>query len=326
LVPSLRLPQVTLCCIDCTPRLPWALLALQRCLDQVEFGSVLLFTDAASLNGKELPQGVRWVEIAPLSSIEAYSEFVIKSLVPHIHGTHVLIVQWDGFVLNAAAWSDEFLAFDYTGAPWNHIPEPWSVGNGGFSLRSLRLLNALQAPTFVASHPEDICICQTHRAELEALGLRFAPPALAQRFAVEDGPLTSQVFGFHGPYHLPAVLAPAQTLAFVESLGPSAVLAHYFGSLLRNLTQGARADPGLQPARAALHRLIMSAVDQLLGAASLTPQALGLCKALIRYGEFAAAGRLLRQRREALGKPWAETRLWARLQVNALAATLRARS
>ena len=211
----IKLPQVTLCCVDSTARLPWALEALRRSLAQVEFGDAFLCTDRASLGEHRLPAGVRWVEIEPLLSIEAYSEFMIKALVPHVQTTHLLVIQWDGFVLSAAAWRDDFLGFDYIGAPWNHIAEPFSVGNGGFSLRSKHLLQALQEPRFAAGHPEDICICVTHRAALEALGLRFAPKALAQQFAVEDDELTPRTFGFHGAYHLPKVLTAQQTLAFV---------------------------------------------------------------------------------------------------------------
>lgn len=320
-----RLADVTLCCVDCTPRLPWALMAMQRCLDQLSFGDAVLCTDRLTLQGRVLPDGVRWVEIPALGTIEAYSEFMVKGLAPHIRTSHVLVVQWDGFVLNPAAWTDEFLSVDYIGAPWNHLSEPFTVGNGGFSLRSLRLLRALKDPAIVPSHPEDICICVTYRATLEAQGLRFATPALARRFAVEDDPLTTQVFGFHGACHLPAVLEPGQTLAFVESLTPAAVEAHFFGNLLRELVRGARDRPALEPARAALHRLILQSVDRMHGTASLTTQALGLCKALIRHGEFTAAGRLLRLRRSALGKPWAEPRLWLRLKVKALARSLRGR-
>ena len=314
----LALPQVTLCCVDCTPRLPWALMALQRCLDKVAFADVILCTDRASLQGRALPAGVRWVEIETLASIEAYSAFMIKGLAAQVSSSHALIVQWDGFVLNPGAWRNEFLAFDYIGAPWNHIPEPWSVGNGGFSLRSLRLLQALQDPAIEPGHPEDICICKTYRAALEAKSMRFAPPALAAQFAVEDGPLSPLVFGFHGPYHLPTVLEPAQTLAFVESLAPSAVQGHYFGSLLRELVLGARARPALKPALAAFERLIQQGIDRLQGPGSLTPQALGICKALIRYGRFDAARRLLRERGRAAGRRWAEPKLWLRLTLNAI--------
>lgn len=320
---GLKLPQVTLCCIDSTARLPWALMAMQRSMAQVQFGDAVLFSDVASVGNSSLPEGVRWVEIEPLRSIEAYSEFVLKALAPHVHTSHLLIVQWDGFVLHASAWRDEFLAYDYIGAPWPHIPEPCSVGNGGFSLRSSRLLHALQSPDIVPSHPEDICICQTYRDVLLAQGQRFAPVALAKHFAVEYGELTQDIFGFHGPYHLPSVLEPEQTLAFVESLGPEVVRAHYFGSLLRELVEGACTRPALQPALAVFRRLILKAVDSLQGPTSITPATLGLCKALIRYGEYEAASRLLRQRRAALGKPWAEPKLWLRLKLNSLAAPLR---
>ncbi|GAB4566195.1 MAG: hypothetical protein Tsb007_38540 [Rhizobacter sp.] len=318
---SLNLPQVTLCAVDCTPRLAWTLAALQRCLAEVSFGDAVLCTDRASLAGHAMPQGVRWVEIEPLRSIEAYSEFVLKQLAPHVRGSHVLIVQWDGFVLNAAAWQPAFLQFDYIGAPWNHIPEPHSVGNGGFSLRSLRLLQALQSPQIVPGHPEDICICQTYRGVLEAQGLRFAPVALARQFAVEDDSVGDAVFGFHGPYHLPTVLTPAQTLAFVESLDPSVLRAHYFGNLLRELVQGVRERPALAPALASLQRLVRQGVAQMDGPRSLTPQALGLCKALIRHGQLDAAAQLLRQRHEALGH--AEPKLWLRLKLHSFASLWR---
>jgi Protein of unknown function (DUF5672) len=322
----LALPQVTLCCVDGTTRLPWALMALQQCLDRVTFADAVLCTDRATLQGHELPAGVRWVEIEPLSSIEAYSEFMLKGLAAHVSSSHVLIVQWDGFVLNPSAWLDEFLACDYIGAPWHHIPEPYSVGNGGFSLRSTRLLQVLQDDAFAPSHPEDVCICRTYRHVLEARGLRFAPVEVARKFAVEEGELSPTVFGFHGPYHLPAVLRPDQTLAFVESLSPAPTLAaHYFGTLLRELTAGARRDHRLTPALAAFERLVFQAIDRLEGSASLTPAALGACKALIRYGQFEAAEQLLRRRRTALGQWWAEPKLWLRLQMNRLKATPGAR-
>jgi len=199
------------------------------------------------------------------------------------------------------------------------------VGNGGFSLRSRRLLQALEDPVIVPSHPEDLCICRTYRARLEAQGLRFAPRALARRFAVEDEPLRDDVFGFHGPYHMPHLLPPDEALAFIESLGPGAVAGHYFGSLLREMTLTARADTRLQPAMQALQRLILLAVDGLQGPKSLTEASLGLCKALIRYGQYGAARRLLAQRRAARGPNWADAKLLWRLNVNWLVSSLRSR-
>ena len=56
----------------------------------------------------------------------------------------MLIIQHDGFILNHKAWDNEFLNYDYIGAPvyWmgNKLIE---VGNGGFSLRSKKLLKII---------------------------------------------------------------------------------------------------------------------------------------------------------------------------------------
>jgi len=324
--PPLLLPQVTLCCVDSTARLPWALKALNRSLEQARFGEALLFTDAQSLGGWPLPEGVRWVEIEPLRSVEAYSMFMLKSLGQFIRTSHVLVIQWDGYIVDAGAWTEDFLACDYIGAPWHHVPGSFSVGNGGFSLRSRSLLDALLEQAFIPSHPEDVCIYVEHRIQLEALGLRFAPLELARRFAVEDEPMRPGVFGFHGPYHMPRLLTPEEALAFVETLGPNVVEAHYFGNLLRDLSQLARRDPLMKPAFAALERLILRAVESMTGAGCLTTHALSLSKALIRYGQFAAAGRLLRNRRLALGKRWVDPKLRLRLQARRLLAFARARS
>jgi hypothetical protein len=315
----LRLPSVTLCCVDSTARVPWALKALQRCVEAIEFGDAILCTDRASLGARTLPPGVRWVEIEPLTSIEAYSHFMLKSLAPLVHTEHVLIVQWDGYVLDPAGWRDEFLQYDYVGAPWPHIAEPNKVGNGGFSLRSRRLLLALQDPAFAPGDPEDVCICVTHRAALQARGLRFAPTPLAAEFSVEEGAdLHDGLFGFHGAYHLPSVLPPDEVLAFMESLETRAVLVHSFGNLMRNLTRLAQRDARLRPAFFAMEALIERGVAELHGPSSLTPKALGLCKSLIRYGQHRAASRLLRQRRQALGRRWAEPKLHWRLQARRL--------
>ncbi|MEY4564932.1 MAG: hypothetical protein RLZZ618_4209 [Pseudomonadota bacterium] len=318
----IELPQVTLCCVDTTARLPWALRAIRRSMAHIDFGDVVLCTDAASAATHELPAGVRWSEIEPLRGIEAYSHFMLKGLLQHVHTSHVLIIQWDGFVLHPNAWRDEFLAFDYLGAPWNDYPEPWSVGNGGFSLRSRALLEALQDSALEAMHPEDICICQTHRAALEAKGIRFAPRELAQYFSVEDGELTAEILGFHSPCHLPAILEPDAAKEFLDSLDASLIRAHYFGSLLRELVKHARHRPDLEKALARHRQMIRGAVQGLHGEQALTPQALGACKAMIRYGEYPAAETLLRHRRRALGSRWAEPKLWWRMKVKSWLARL----
>jgi hypothetical protein len=93
------------------------------------------------------------------------------------------------------------------------------VGNGGFSLRSRKLLQALQDPSLVMRHPEDLCICHDHRAWLEREhGMRFAPLALARRFAYERLLPEGPTFGFHGLFNLHRVMAPEALHTLVQRL------------------------------------------------------------------------------------------------------------
>ena len=127
-------------------------------------------------------------------SLENYSRFIIKELLSKVKTTHVLIAQWDGYVLNDEAWQNEWLDYDYIGAIWTD----GIVGNGGFSLRSRRLLEALQDERFEGPfYPEDEKICRDWRLILETeYGMKFAPPEVASAFSIENGRYTGQ-FGFH---------------------------------------------------------------------------------------------------------------------------------
>lgn len=51
---------------------------------------------------------------------------MVKLLDSYIETPHVLVVQYDGFILNPDAWTDEFLEYDYVGAPWWYEDE-WNV-------------------------------------------------------------------------------------------------------------------------------------------------------------------------------------------------------
>lgn len=211
----LRLPEVTLVCVDTrTPELGVA--AMQRCQRQVRFADALLFTDPARV--PRPPAGIRALPLQ-IDSVPAYSEFMLRGLLPHIATSHLLVVQWDGFVLDAAQWDPAFLQYDYIGAPLRNEPPARAVGNGGFSLRSRRLLQALMDPAIVVRHPEDTCICHDNRQRLEREhGIRFAPLELAARFAYERLPPSGPTFGFHGLFNLHRVLSPAELHALVLGL------------------------------------------------------------------------------------------------------------
>lgn len=185
---------------------------MQKCA----FARVVFITD------RELAiDGIDCVRIPAIASREAYSQFVIKELHAHIETEFALLVQWDGFVVNAAAWSDDFLGYDYIGAKWIFHTDGHNVGNGGFSLRSKRLLEALRDPEVVPGDLEDVTICRTYRSHLEsAHGIRFAPEAVADRFAFEASYWTSPPFGFHGLFNFWMFLDRAGLAAFLSMATP----------------------------------------------------------------------------------------------------------
>src|SRR5438128_11149231 len=153
----LELPSVTLCCID-TANQALALRALQRSAAGIRFGRTLFLTH----HELEAPD-IEVRLIAPLTSRDTYSQFVLKSLLAHIDTPHVLLVQWDGYVVNPLAWRGAYLDCDYIGAKWFWAPEGLRVGNGGFSLRSHKLLEALQAPRIVLTEGAAVTLGRAFR-------------------------------------------------------------------------------------------------------------------------------------------------------------------
>jgi hypothetical protein len=196
--PTVDLRNVTLCAADSIhPGL--AARALEISTAQCNFADAILFTHEV------VPTSVRSVLIPRLQSKADYSTFMVKHLVNHVTTPWILVVQWDGYVLDAAAWSDTFFDYDYIGASWPFHPDGMNVGNGGFSLRSAKLLQALAEARFklLDGVNEDDLICRVYRPLLEAeYGIRFAPAEVAARFAYEHGRPESPTFGFHAAFNL----------------------------------------------------------------------------------------------------------------------------
>lgn len=200
----LALKDVTICAVS-SSNVEATLEALKTCLAYCDVAEVLFFTHA-SFPANEVPPEIRIIPVQKITSAKAYSQFILKNVVDHIATSHCLIVQWDGHVTGPARWRTEFLEYDYIGASWPQFDDGHDVGNGGFSLRSRRLMEACRAPGFAAHHPEDVAIGRTNRAYLEGLGLRFAPKALADRFAAERAGDPADSFGYHGVFLMPKVL------------------------------------------------------------------------------------------------------------------------
>jgi hypothetical protein len=147
------------------------------------------------------------------NDIIGYSKFMLEKLPNIINTDYVLVVQWDGFIINPDAWTNDFLNYDYIGAPWpqyNHI-----CGNGGFSLRSKKFLDAQKSICHNINYkkfrgddsfkniPEDLILAHYFREKFEKVGCSFAPSELGYRFSIEVGDYDKNnlPFGFHGVYH-----------------------------------------------------------------------------------------------------------------------------
>ncbi len=203
----LELPDVTLCAV--TSRAIGATLrAMTHSMARARYRDVILFTHE-DMSGR-MPTGARAVMIDELRSREAYSNFILRNLDTFITSSHVLLIQWDGFVTEAKAWQSEFLEYDYLGAPWPQFDAPRNVGNGGFSLRSKALLKLCADPEFTISHPEDVAIAHRNRSFLEERGIHFAPANVAHSFSYERTKPAGPTFGFHGAFHMPGLLGLEQ--------------------------------------------------------------------------------------------------------------------
>lgn len=207
-----KLETVTLLGIDCID-VDRLLLVMKICQERFEFAEVKILTSL------EVSHIENIVKIDPVLSTEAYSHFILHDLDKYVETPHVLVVQYDGFILSPEAWSDEFLKYDYIGAPW--LIADWAiknfdvpakldgqfiVGNGGFSLRSKKLLSVCaklattgEMPKY---HPEDMAIGIYYRQLMEENGIKFAPVNIAKKFSYEafddEEKAWDGQFGFHG--------------------------------------------------------------------------------------------------------------------------------
>lgn len=154
-----------------------------------------------------------FIQDESIKSVYDYSQFIINKL-PHIISTNfVLIVQWDGFIINPFAWTEEFFEYDYIGAPWpdfNHL-----CGNGGFSLRSKKFLEVqkqlsphIEYKKILMSGvsddlPEDFILSFCYRNYFEQNDCKFAPSQVGYKFSIEMGEYDKNnlPFGFHGRFH-----------------------------------------------------------------------------------------------------------------------------
>ena len=197
--------------------------ALVKSQERINFAAVKLITPTEP---ERLSAAVTWEQCPPLRlrgpGIDDYSHYCIYDLWRHVDTDYCLVIQGDGYVINPGMWSNEFLQYDYIGAPWpksstayiDPFGQQQRVGNGGFSLRSRKLLTVplrtnipwdVNADDFYAHQDagllhEDGNICVHNKHLYESDGCQFAPVGVAVHFSQElpvPEALGVTPFGFH---------------------------------------------------------------------------------------------------------------------------------
>ena len=197
--------------------------SMSICADQVDFSDVVFLAPLEELASftKEIDAlNIKIFNLEPMKNYE-FAEFFMTKINDFITTDYCINIQPDSTILDASMWTNDFFDYDYIGAPW-HIANNYEnrVGNGGFSLRSKKLLEVLAKLQYDKHHPnplygcapEDWFFCIKKYSEMKQKGIKFAPPDLAFDFAVEhsspdiksyhpDILSTYKSFGFHGTFN-----------------------------------------------------------------------------------------------------------------------------
>jgi hypothetical protein len=217
---KIKLNNITLLALGST-QINENLMALEYSTKGVEFGAVKFVSHKCP---KKLPKNIQFEKFKDFEKIsyKEFSYYCIYKLIEHVDTEFMLMIHPDGFVINPDAWTDEFLEWDYIGAPWPLLEtafiDPFGnhhrVGNGGFTLRSRKVLEVPQIEEIpfevnegifykhmnAGAYNEDGNICVHNRHLFEKHGVKFAPVELAARFSQElPVPESKGVepFGFH---------------------------------------------------------------------------------------------------------------------------------
>ncbi len=197
----LQLPDVTLVLAD-TSCHELSTMAVQDCLKVVNFGGMAIFSD------KNLKIGDQHY-IDDIDSVETWSQFFWYEVPQHIKTSHLLLIHWDSWITDPGMWNPDWLKYDYIGAPWYEN----DVGNGGFSLRSKRLMDYLveHKDELPCLHPEDTAVCRKYREHLERQGFKWPNLGTAFQFSIERvrADKKARHFGFHGVFNWGLVLKGA---------------------------------------------------------------------------------------------------------------------
>jgi hypothetical protein len=205
-----KLSNVSLVAVA-TTEVEAAVKAIEHSLRGLNFERTILFSH---YNPRPDSKLYDFVKISKFDSISEWGYFVVFDLHKYISTGHIVLIHADGFIVNPGAWNDEFLQYDYIGAPWPVPKDSFSfrdyfgniirVGNS-VSLRSRRLLKMpsdleLEWKSDHGYFHEDGFLCALNRHILQKHGIEYAPLHVACKFSHEKPiPETKGIkpFAFH---------------------------------------------------------------------------------------------------------------------------------
>lgn len=153
--------------------------AIKKSCEGIEFGAVKL------------------IQLAEVTNIDSWNKAVIYELPKYVETTHCLFIHDDGYVIHPELWNNEWLDYDFIGAPWPLPQDSFSyrdedgelvrVGNS-VGLRSKKLLDLIATrewKSYYGYYNEDGFVTCHNRKWLESHGCKFSPLEVAVHFSKE---------------------------------------------------------------------------------------------------------------------------------------------
>lgn len=209
------LKNITLVCVT-SVSIDASLRALEYSSKKINFEKNLFISNIIPQNLKKY-RNIEFIKINHcFKNTKEWGKFIIFDLYKFIETDYIILIHDDGFIVNPKSWSEEFLKYDYIGAPW---PVPKikydkyfrdkennliRVGNS-VSLRSKRLLELPSKLGLEWSDPhgyyhEDGYLCVQNRDILQKNGIKFADFQSSLNFSREKTLIQNiglKPFAFH---------------------------------------------------------------------------------------------------------------------------------
>lgn len=192
---KLQLKNVTLVAVT-SVKVMETVKAMKYSMKGIDFGDAVFVSHRKPIY---LPLNIRFEKTDKLTDIDCFNYKMLYELTDYIHTDFCMVVHYDGFVVHPECWRDEFLDYDYIGAPWPIPNDDFTyrdingtlcrVGNS-VGIRSKRLLDFPKKANLPfeedhGNHHEDGFICVKNKHLFEAAGMKIAPLEVAKYYSHE---------------------------------------------------------------------------------------------------------------------------------------------